>query len=172
MTALGKDKHVKEEFLLVQDLLKQYNLSVSQLAAKAGLADSTVYEYTGGRKKHIPIAVWRALFTLTEDLRILDLIVADVDCVLVPLPKTALGAGPETLKQLIEKRKKDIECETAILDILSDGTVDEKDWEAIEHYRVAHPEALKLSAQIYYTIMNAYEQALEKKNRPSPPPTA
>ena len=63
---------MEDEHLLVQDLLKRHNLSVSALAQAADMADSTLYEYTGGRRKNIPLRVWRALFELTEDVRILE----------------------------------------------------------------------------------------------------
>ncbi len=152
-----------DEYLLVQDLLKKYNISISQVAARCGMADSTLYEYTGGRRKYIPLCVWRALFELTEDIRILELVTGIVETFVVPVPKKCDSQfDGETLKNLIEKRKKDIECETAILDILADGKIDHNDWQAIEHYKKAYPEALKLAAQIYYTIIKKFENG-EKK---------
>ncbi|MBN1817282.1 MAG: hypothetical protein JW828_07965 [Sedimentisphaerales bacterium] len=155
---------MQDEYLLVQDLLKKHNISVSALADRVGMADSTMYEYTGGRRKNIPICVWRALFELTEDVRILDLVVGNVEIFVAPMPKpTGQECTEDTLKRLIEKRKKDIECETAILDILADGRIDQEDWRAIEQYREAHPDALMLDAQIYQTIMTRYEESLRRE---------
>lgn len=152
---------MREEYILVQEILKEYDITISQLAGQAGMADSTVYEYTGGRKKHLPLSIWRALYELTEDARIPDLITGDVESFIVPLPKQeGECCTDETLKKLIEKRKKDIECETAILDILADGQVNKEDWKAIELYKKSHPEALKLNAQIYYNIMQWYDDAI------------
>ena len=47
-------KIMESEHILVQEILKKHGVSVSQLADKIGMADSTLYEYTGGRKKNIP----------------------------------------------------------------------------------------------------------------------
>ncbi|MBN1765174.1 MAG: helix-turn-helix domain-containing protein [Sedimentisphaerales bacterium] len=155
---------MQEEHLFIQDILKKHNLSVSQLALKAGMADSTVYEYTGGRRKNPPLAIWRALYELTRDVTVINLLAGDAESFIVPLP-TPIHNGDtgETLKKLIEKRKMDIECETAILDILADGKIDKDDLKAIEHYRDAHPEALKLAIQIYHAIIDAYEKAIKQK---------
>ena len=68
------------------------------------------------------------------------------------------------LKQLIEKRKVDLECEMAILDILADGKIDRADRAAIDRYRDAYPEAMKLEAQIYFTIMAAYDKSTHGKS--------
>ncbi len=152
------------EHILVQEILKKCGISVSQLADKAGMADSTLYEYTGGRKKNIPLPIWRALYALTEDVRIPELIVGDVESFIVPMPKGGVDDCPQgTLIKLIQKRRKDLECEMAILDILADGRIDRDDYKAIEQYTDAHPEALKLDAQIYHAIMSEYEKATNKK---------
>lgn len=152
------------EHILVQEILKKHGVSVSQLADKVGMADSTLYEYTGGRKKNIPLSIWRALYALTEDVRIPDLIVGEVESFIVPMPKSGIDDCPQgTLKQLIEKRRKDLECEMAILDILADGRIDGDDYKAIEQYRDVHPEAVKLDAQIYHTIISQYEKSTRRK---------
>jgi transcriptional regulator with XRE-family HTH domain len=157
---------MEEEHILVQEILKRHKVSVSQLAEKIGMADSTLYEYTGGRKKNVPVCIWRALYALTQDVRIPELIVGEVESFIVPVPKQGVDDTTEgTLKRLIEKRKKDLECEIAILDILGDGRIDEDDWKAIEQYRDVHPEAVKLDAQIYHTIIRQYENSLKKKDR-------
>ena len=156
---------MESEHILVQEILKKHGVSVSQLADKVGMADSTLYEYTGGRKKNIPLPIWRALYALTEDVRIPDLIVGEVESFIVPMPKSGIDDCPQgTLKQLIQKRRKDLECEMAILDILADGRIDRDDAKAIEQYRDVHPEAVKLDAQIYHTIISQYEKSTNKKN--------
>ncbi len=156
-----------DEHIFVQDMLKKHNISVSQLARVVGMADSTLYEYTGGRKKTIPISIWRALFELTQDVRILELVIGSVETFVVPMPKPdSQDYAGDTLKKLLEKRKKDIECEIAILDILADGKIDQADHIQIEQYRDAHPEAVTLDAQIFSTIMTKYEEAVSKaKNK-------
>ena len=155
---------MESEHILVQEILKKHDVSVSQLADKARMADSTLYEYTGGRKKNIPLSIWRALYALTEDVRIPDLIVGEVESFIVPMPKSGIDDCPQgTLKQLIQKRRKDLECEMAILDILADGRIDRDDAKAIEQYRDVHPEAVKLDAQIYHTIISQYEKSINKK---------
>ncbi|MCK5000770.1 MAG: hypothetical protein KAS23_14605 [Anaerohalosphaera sp.] len=152
-----------DEHIFIQDLLKQHNVSVSQLAQSADMADSTVYEYTGGRKKYVPLAIYRALYALTEDPRVLDLVIGDVESFVIPMPKKGADNSSEaTMKRLIEKRKKDIECEIAILNILADGRIDEEDKDAIAEYKQAHPESIKLSAQVYHNIMYQYEKATNK----------
>lgn len=158
------EEHLTEEHLFVQDLLRDRDITVTQLAQRAGLADSTVYEYTGGRRKNIPLVVWRALYELTEDVRIPNLIMGEGKGFMVPIPHPDLIDPSEmTLKQLIEKRKTDLECEMAILDIVADGKIDKADRMAIERYRDSYPEAMKLEAQIYFTIMEAYEKATRGK---------
>lgn len=152
-----------DEYIFIQDMLKQHNLSVSQLAEAAAMADSTVYEYTGGRRKNVPLSIYRALYALSEDPRVLDLVIGDVESFVIPMPKRDVDdTGEATMKKLIEKRKKDIECEMAILEILSDGKIDGDDKAAIEQYRQAHPESIKLSAQVYHSIMQQYQKAIER----------
>lgn len=152
-----------DEHIFIQDLLKEYNISISQLAEAAGMADSTAYEYTGGRKKYAPLDIYRALYELTEDPRILNLVIGKVESLVIPLPKKGVDDSSEaTMKRLIEKRKKDIECEIAILNILADGKIDEEDKDAIDQYKKAHPQSIKLSAQVYHNIMYQYENATKK----------
>jgi transcriptional regulator with XRE-family HTH domain len=158
------DELLGDEHLLVQELLKEHDLSVTQLAQRAGLADSTMYEYTGGRRKNIPLIIWRALYELTEDVRIANLIIGEGKGFLVPIPHPdKIDTSEATLKQLIEKRKTDIECEIAILDILADGRVDKADRVSIDRYRHAYPEAIRLESQIYYTIMACFERNTKGK---------
>jgi len=155
---------MEEEHILVQEILKRHNVSVSQLADKVGMADSTLYEYTGGRRKSVPVAIWRALYALTEDVRIPELIIGEVESFVVPMPKRGGDdLAEDTLKRLIAKRRKDLECEMAILDILADGKVNDRDWKAIEQYRDAHPDAVMLDAQIYHTIIGQYEEAMRRR---------
>ena len=157
---------MEEEHILVQEILKKHNVSVSQLAEKANMADSTLYEYTGGRRKNMPLSVWRGLYELTEDVRIPELIIGEVESFVVPMPKRGVEDCPQgTLLKLIQKRRKDLECEIAILDILADGKIDSADWKAIEQYRDVHPEALKLDAQIYHTIISQYEEAVKRDGK-------
>ena len=87
---------MEEEHILLQEILKRHTVSVSQLADKAGMADSTLYEYTGGRKKSTPLSVWRALYALTQDVRIPELIIGDVECFVVPWHEHLTGGdfGP------------------------------------------------------------------------------
>ncbi|AQT69260.1 hypothetical protein STSP2_02449 [Anaerohalosphaera lusitana] len=153
------------EHIFIQEVLATHNISIQQLANAADLAAPTVYEYTGGRRKHIPLCIWRALYALTEDIRILDLIIGEVDRFVCPLPKTPDETHNDTLARLIEKRRKDIECEMAILEILADGQIDAEDRVAVEQYKNAHPESMKLSAQIYYSIIKKYEQAINGKEQ-------
>lgn len=157
---------MEDEHILVQDILKRHNISVSQLAEKAGMADSTLYEYTGGRRKNMPVSVWRALYALTEDVRVPELIIGEVESFIVPMPKKGIDDCPHgTLKKLIQKRRKDLECEIAILDILADGKIDKNDWKAIEQYRDVHPEAVMLDSQIFHTINRQYEEAVKKQSK-------
>ena len=152
-----------DEYIFIQDMLKRHNISVSQLAEAASMADSTMYEYTGGRRKNPPLCIYRALYALTEDPCVLDLVIGDVESFVIPMPKKGVDdTGEATMKKLIEKRKKDIECEMAILEILSDGKIDAEDKTAIEQYRQAHPESIKLSAQVYHSIMRQYQGSIEK----------
>ncbi len=149
---------MKSENLLMQDLLSKYDITISQLAQKCGLADSTVYEYTGGRKKNIPVNIWRALFELTEDMLILELITGNSEIFAVPKPKfNRENIDNATLQKLIEKRRKDLECEMAILEILSDGKVDKTDHQSVETYKSVQPESFKLGWQIYSIITNEFQ---------------
>jgi transcriptional regulator with XRE-family HTH domain len=157
---------MEDEHILAQEILKKHNVSVSQLAEKANMADSTLYEYTGGRRKNMPLSVWRALYELTEDVRIPELIIGAVESFVIPMPKRGIDDCPQdTLLKLIQKRRKDLECEMAILDILADGKINSDDWKAIEQYRDVYPDAVKLGAQIYHTIMRQYEEAVKKDGK-------
>ena len=83
---------------------------------------------------------------------------------MVPIPDpNSIDTDESAIKQLIEKRKVDLQCEIAILDILADGKIDRADRAAIDRYRDAYPEAMKLEAQIYFTIMAAYEKSTHGK---------
>jgi hypothetical protein len=160
------EEHLAEEHLFLQDVLRDRDITVTQLAQRAGLADSTVYEYTGGRRKNIPLILWRALYELTEDVRIPNLVMGEGKGFMVPIPHpNSINTDEAALKQLIEKRKVDLECEMAILDILADGKIDRADRAAIDRYRDTYPEAMKLEAQIYFTIMATYEKATHGKGK-------
>jgi len=145
------------EYIVLQEIMTKHAITVSQLALKASLADSTVYEYTGGRKKNIPMPIWKALYEITKDSAILNLVIGEVETFVVSMPKE-FDDSDATLQTLIEKRKKDIECETEILNILSDGKIDKGDFDAINKYKSVHPETIKLSNQIYHAITTEFKK--------------
>ena len=149
------------EYVVLQELMTKHDITVSQLALKASLADSTVYEYTGGRKKNIPMPIWKALYEITEDSAILNLVIGEVETFVVSMPKD-FSDSDAALKKLIEKRKKDIECETEILNILSDGKINKNDYVAINKYKALHPETIKLSNQIYHAITTEFKNAIKQ----------
>jgi hypothetical protein len=159
------EEHLTDEHLFVQDVLRDRDITVTQLAQRAGLADSTVYEYTGGRRKNIPMVVWRALFELTEDVRIPNLVMGEArdswSRSRIRIRSTPMNPRSSNSS----KNARSIWNAIAILDILADGKIDRADNEAIHRYRDAHPEAMKLEAQIYYTIMAAYEKSTHGKGQ-------
>ena len=127
------------EYLILQEIMTKHDITVSQLVLKASLADSTVYEYTGGRKKNIPIPIWKALYEITEDSAILNQVIGEVETFVVSKPK-------------------DFECKTEILNILYDGKINKDGFDAINKYKGLHPETIKLSNQIYHAITTEFNK--------------
>jgi hypothetical protein len=127
------------EYLILQEIMTKHDITVSQLVLKASLADSTVYDYTGGRKKNIPISIWKALYEITEDSAILNLVIGEVETFVVSMPK-------------------DFECKTEILNILSYGEINKDDFDAINKYKGLHPETIKLSNKIYHAITTEFNK--------------
>ena len=119
--------------------MTKHDITVSQLVLKASLADSTVYGYTGGRKKNIPILLWKALYEITEDSVILNLVIGEVETIVVFIPK-------------------DFECKTEILNILSDAEINKDDLNAIRKYKGLHRETIKLNNQIYHDITTEFNK--------------
>jgi len=146
--------------LFVQELLREHNLSVAQLAQKADLAASSTYEYTGGRHPNTTwITLLRGLFALTEDIRIPELLTGEVPCMMIPIPKTIRDhCDLSTLKDLYEMQRKQLQRTEAMLAILADGKVDLHDREAMDQLNASHHESIKLEAQLYYTIRHFWDR--------------
>ena len=113
-TSENKDIDVSDDFLLLEDIRDEYGITVKKLALETGRAGSTVHRYCNGGAT-IPSNIWRALYRLTGDGRIIKLFLGDIPHVVVPLPDEPLEINEATIKRLLEMRQRQIDCEGAAM---------------------------------------------------------
>ena len=77
---------VSDDHLLLTDVLDDHGITVKRLAMDSGRGASTVYKYCSGEAT-IPSVIWRVLYRLTKDPRVIKLVTGDVGCMVVPVPE-------------------------------------------------------------------------------------
>lgn len=155
---------VSDDHIKLAEIMDAYGINVKRLSQKTGRACSTLYKYLAGEAT-IPSIVWRALFEMTKDSRIVSLITGEVPVMMVPLYAGNLRVDKATLEHLLEVRKKQIECEQYVLKILADGRVDSSDKAAVKKYRERFPAMISSQSQVYQAITGEYKlNGTEAKN--------
>lgn len=157
-----QDHDMSDDHLAMQEIMEDHGINMKQLASETGVAQSTLYKYAAGIRT-IASVVWRTLYRLTGDQRIIKLITGEVAVAVVPTPTVELMAGPVTCQRLIEERQKHIECEAVMLGIIADGKVDGHDRKAVEKYKRIFPEMIALAYQTYHAITQQYQRATGRK---------
>ena len=156
-----EDYDVSDDNFLLGDILEEHDITVKQLAMATGRAAPTVYRYCSGEST-IPSIVWRVLYKKTGDPRIVKLITGDVPVIEVPLLPVGKKAGDDTATfgQLINNRRKEIEFERRILNILEDGRVDKLDSKDIAELKKIFPGMIEGASRIFQAITNEYDLAV------------
>lgn len=160
-----KDIQVSDDHLLLTEIMGEYDINVKQLAAITGRAASRLYKYCSGDAT-IPSVVWRSVYKLCGDSRIIKLMTGDVPHVVVPLVNLNTKVDITKIENLIAMRQAQIGFESHVLDILADGKIDSKDRPAIEKLKRSFPEVIALQSDLYQAITGDYDfgQDGEKKS--------
>ena len=154
---------VSDDNILLQQILERHGFCAKQLASWTGRAASTIYKYLSGELT-IPSIIWRAIFERTFDTQIFRLFAGEMVCIFAPLDKLTLQPDAASLKRLLDMRRKQINCEEYILQILIDGKVDASDTTAIANFKLAFPDMISAQAQIYQAILHEHSKTEAAKN--------
>jgi len=152
-----EDVDMSDDYLVLQQVMDEYDITVKRLCQETGRAEPTVYRYRTGEAT-APMFLWRVLYRLTGDQRILKLIMGEEPFQVVPLYDSDPAVDAATLEQLLKMRQEQINCERAALAILADGEVDHKDRPEIEKYRREFPKLIQTQCQIHWAILDRYER--------------
>ncbi len=107
-----------------------------------------------------PIEFLNQLYCVSRDPRLVELITYGVPVTVQPMDiRHPVIDTPEILKENIEQRRKDLDCEAYVLAILADGRIDHSDAQAVENYKKAFWESLKHAMVIYQTISAKFDHA-------------
>lgn len=137
-------------------------LSRQTLAYWTGMSVQTISDYATG-KHNIPADFWRRVLEHYVDPRILLLLLPDDGCFDVCVTDRATPADePAFFKEALALQKAHNEQLTYILDILSDGRIDELDASTIHQYRDAHHGHRLRDAQLYRAINATFSAARQK----------
>ena len=143
---------MSDDYLLLDAVLEDNPaITVKRLAVETGLGTSTLYRYRIGGAT-IPSIVWRALWRLTGDERILALITGGTPTIVVRLIDGDCGPNEATIKRLLAMRRRQIAVEQEILEIIKDSKIDENDREMIAKYKKDFPAMIESQNQIYQAI--------------------
>lgn len=153
-----KDIDVSDDNIFLQLLLEKHNISPKQLAGWTGRACSMIYKYLAGEFT-IPSVIWRSLFDHTLDVTVFNIIRGDIPCILATITNQGFEPDAATLKQLLNMRQKQLNLESYILKILSDGEINGKDSEAIANFKLAFPDMIQAQAKIHQAIITAYRKS-------------
>ena len=148
---------VSDDHLLLTDILEERSITVKQLSLATGRGAATAYKYCAGEAT-IPSVIWRVLFSLTEDQRILRLITGERPCVAVALNAGPIRLDKPTIENLLTVRQHQLDSERCILEIIADGRVDEQDRKVIERYRRIFHETIGSAYQVYEAINRQFQE--------------
>jgi len=157
-----EDNNMSDDHLLMSELLEAHGITVKQLALGSGYAASHIYRFLAGHAT-IPMIIWRVLWEKTSDQRIIRLITGETTVEVIPLLEQVPKLDKATIRHLHNERRKQIECEGLVLDILADGVIDGHDRKRIAEYRRAFPELIQSLYQTYQAINDAYDVAMKGK---------
>lgn len=147
-----RELDVKDDFILLQQLLDEHGLSAKWLAGECGRSLPHIYRYLAGEAT-IPVFVWGKLFARTLDLRIIELIRGGAPLVFTPLPAGAFQLDPPTLQTLRANRQREIELEGYLLKILEDGQVTDADRGAIRDFSSKLPQHLASLVSLKHALL-------------------
>jgi len=147
---------MSEDYILMQQIIAEYDLTIPKIALESGYGDSTVYRFSCGGAT-IPSIIWRTLYRLTKDQRIIRLVIGDLAIAVVELPTTKLALDAPTLKKQIDDQKQFLQCQEHILEIIADGKVDHNDRHQVELYNKTFPEMIRSQYQTSLAINREYE---------------
>ena len=143
---------MSDDYMLMRDILDHsQTVNVKRLALETGLGESTLYRYGSGGAT-IPSIVWRVLWRLTGDERILALITGGTPTMVVRLLASDITLDKATVGHLLETRQRQIDCERSVLEIIADGKIDKNDRETIERYERDFPAMIESLYQTFAAI--------------------
>jgi hypothetical protein len=158
---MPQDIQMSDDHLTLSAVCEEHDAGPKWLASATGRSLAQVYRYLSGEAT-IPSLIWRVLYGRTRDLRIVQLMTGDVPVVFVDVDDNRSDYerhDAPTLKQLVRCRRRHLECEENILDMLADGRIDRKDAAAFAAYQRNHPAAMQTAHKLYLQIKDEYERS-------------
>lgn len=152
--AMGMINELSE---LLKKVMGRHDITVGQLAERAGFAVPTTYEYTRGAhdRGNGMIIHLAALYELTRDHEIIDVLLGKTPYILVEMPKSDridVEKLEDALRQLWMLQEKQLTRGRLIAEIFKDGKVDKKDDLKIEELVDTQREIVGMSYEIIESI--------------------
>ncbi|MBW8017085.1 MAG: hypothetical protein FVQ82_12945 [Planctomycetes bacterium] len=152
-----EDINVSDDHILLSDIVLENDITPKQLAGATGLAVSTIYKYLAGGCT-IPSIVWRVVYKMTADARIVQLVTGDVPQVIVPLTNgTGIKANGDKLAGLIAMRQEQIEFESELLKVIASDNSKAEKLQAIETLKQKFPKLVTSQTQLLQAITGKYD---------------
>lgn len=127
---------------LAQEIVEDHQLPIKRLAMVVGVDQATVYRWLAGERT-VPLDLYRALFELTRDFRLIAMVAGRV-----PLTCTVNPEGPppelaDILPRALLSIESAAEAARALHRIVSDRRVDQSDAAALRDFRAAATGAVQ-----------------------------
>lgn len=142
---------------LLDDVMDDNSVSDKQLAFACGKDRSMISRYRHGEYS----CVWELLphlWNLTKDRRLIEFIVQG-KVIAIEKPKPA--NGKDAIVEMIAARRKHLDFEVMILDMLADGVIDDHD--DIKKFIRLSNESMAASLRLTETIKAEYKRNTGKK---------
>lgn len=149
--------NVSDDHILLADIVEKNDITVKQLATLTGLAASSIYKYLAGICV-IPTVIWRAVYKMTWDIRINQLVTGDVPQVIVPLVNVSkIKIDSDKFDSLVEMRQELIAFESEILIIITSDDNEGERSRAIEKLKQQFPKVISSQVQLFQAITGSYD---------------
>lgn len=147
-----RDIDVSDDNVLLDQVMSSHGVTVTQLALESGRSASTIYKYLSGDMT-TPTIIWRSIYRLTGDHRIVELLLGSTDFVFVPIEPEVNKLDPHDLLMM---RKEQLNFEQAVVEILLDGDPGKREMAKLEEINKVFPRMVACAAGIREAINREY----------------
>jgi transcriptional regulator with XRE-family HTH domain len=139
--------------------LEYEGMTRKQMAAYTGTSYQQTCRYVNG-ECNVPTEFLNLLYRATKDARLIELITLGTKTVML----TSVDEHPPVddihfMTSVMEQRKKELQAELHLLEILADGRIDRRDKLAIEQYDKVFHESIQHNYVIHEAVMAAYRKS-------------